>query len=316
MSYLKFKGIQDFGESTVTDELSYGLQAWMNNAFLEIGAYTNVNLPTSGAYGGAFHILRAVSDPNYVDGQVFESPRSNWVYESGIDYQPAPIQISGIFVNGTYYSTSTTGTYAYSLNYPLGRVTFGSAIPTSSVVTAAHSYRYVNVYTSNTPWFQRLQFNSLRPDQGFEQSASGTWDILAQSRVQLPAVVIEPSPRFKLVGKELGSNVQERYQDVLIHVLAEEPWTRNKVADILSYQKNNTIYTFDYAKVVDSGVYVLDAFGGINPSGLPYPTLVSEANSNYRNNFITINEIGGQEIANEPPLYRCVLRYNCWTETP
>jgi hypothetical protein len=317
MSYLRFKGIQDYGETTVSDELMLGLQAWMNNAFLNIGAFSNVTIPTTGAYGGSEHIFRIVSEPNYSYGQVFESFRSNWVYESGIDYSSQPISISGIFVNGTYYPIGTTGTYSYTLNYPLGRVIFNNAIPESSVVSAAYSFRYVNVYNSQTPWFMNVMDTSLRRDLGdFSQAGSGIWSILGQSRVQLPAVIIDPSPRFRLEGLELGNSVQNRYQDVLIHVLAEEPWTRNKIADDLSYQRNKQFYTFDYDKILNSGVYPIKYDGSLNPSGLLYPALIPEPPNSYRKNKVTITEIAGQEISSDTSLFRSVLRYTCWIYTP
>lgn len=42
MSYLDFKGVNDYGDFTITDELQYGLQTYFEWGFLNIGAFTNV----------------------------------------------------------------------------------------------------------------------------------------------------------------------------------------------------------------------------------------------------------------------------------
>lgn len=262
-----FRHVSEYGQTRLTDNLGNGIAQFINQCYLNIGAYTNVTTGMSNPYGGDFSQLRPVDDPNYA-AQVWEGARSNWVFERDVRYA-APLFISGIHIGASFV---TSGFY---VDYPLGRVVLEDAIDPSTVVRCEHSYKNVNVYTNEVPWFREFMQDSFRPDVQFLQRGSGIWHTLGQNRVQLPAVIVQPLSAVKLIGIQLGGQ-NKRLQDVLIHVFAEHPWEKNSIADDLINQKDAIFLIMDRDRVNESGVYPLDMNGSISPNGLSYTSLIND----------------------------------------
>ena len=86
----------------------------------------------------------------------------------------SPIEISGVYIDSTLQATGDA-TYGHHYNYPLGRVVFDTAIPTTSTVQLEYSYRNVQTYIADqAPWWDELQYNSMRVDDStFSQSLIG-----------------------------------------------------------------------------------------------------------------------------------------------
>jgi hypothetical protein len=300
-NYVKLKGITHAGELTLSEQLPANIVAFFDYALLEVGAFFNVNIPTSGAFGGNQHRLRLVSDPNFDTGCVWEGFRQNWV--------------SGVYVNGTFYPKSTTGAYSHYIDYPHGRVVFLSPISTSSTVTCEYSYRWFNFSIDEIPWFRQIQFNSLRLDsEHFLQVGSGDWNILSQNRVQLPAVVVEASPNRKLVPKQIGGG-QKIYNEVLFHIFAETPWEKQKLVDWITYQNEKSINTFNLNLMAEQDKSQLTASGTIHPSGYLYPELVAPTSDVVWRKATFLDMTGFAEEA-APPLYRATVRSTVWLDFP
>ena len=106
--YSVFNGIEQLAENTLINELEENMKAFLDWGFLNIGGYVNVNIPTSGLYGGTFHELKTTDTPGYKVGQVWQSAKKDWVWESGfywndgINDNNTPNSISGVVVNGTH----------------------------------------------------------------------------------------------------------------------------------------------------------------------------------------------------------------------
>ena len=270
-----FTHVSQVGNTLLNSQLESNLKSFLDWGMLGIGGWFNVNIPTSGAWGGTFDQLRLVDDPSYGEGQVWESARKDWVWENEVPYTGgSPISITGVSVDGTFYGTGDA-TYAHHYNYPLGRVVFDNPIASTSTVKLEYSYRNVQVYIADqAPWWDELQYNSMRvDDSSFSQVGSGNWAILSNNRVQMPAVVIEAVPRRTYQPYELGSSNNFITQDVLFHVVSESRWWRNQLVDIISLQKDKTLMLYDSNKLADSGAYPLDFRGMVvapenNYSGL------------------------------------------------
>lgn len=273
--YTRFKGVNNIGDSLTNDQLASNMVEFLSWAFLGIGAFTNVNRPTSGYYGGMPYRLRLSEDPNYSKGQVWEGFRSNWVWESGIDYTAySPVSISGVYLNNNFLPLNSSGHYSYKINYPLGRVVFASSLPPNSQVEVNFSYKNINVCQADSPWFKELQFNSLRVDNShFNLYGSGNWSTSAQNRLQLPAIVVEVVPRRTLKPYQQGGG-QWIYQDVLFHIFAETSVERGNLMDILTYQKHKKIASFDKNIISSANAWPLDFDGSIAPSAVCYPDLI------------------------------------------
>ena len=283
----KFQKSSHIGENSLINQMESNLKTFLDWGLLSIGGWTNITTPTSGAYGGTFDTLRAVSDPAYTDGQVWESARKDWVWETGMDYSGVlsdgtptgvePIAITGVSVGGVTYGTGDA-TYAHHYNYPLGRVVFDTAIATTSSVKLEYSSRNVQTYVADqAPWWDEFQQNSYRVDDStFSEIGSGNWGILANHRVQLPAVIIEAVPNRRFTPYQMGDTSQFVYQDVLFHIVADTRWWRNNLVDIISLEKDTTIQLYDNNTVAQSGAYPLDYRGMLVDSTKTYPCLTTD----------------------------------------
>lgn len=311
-SYTRLKGVTDIAQSTLCDQLESNIIQFFNWGMLCIGGFGNVVIGSaSGAYGGDMSRLRSVSDPNYINGQVWEGFRQDWVWESGIEYPIQPIQVSGVYVNNVFYPIDSTGVYSHHVNYPLGRVTFDNPLPTDGSVTvqANYSYRLFTFQSSDQNWFRQVMFESFRVDKSdFLQFGSGVWNVLAQDRVQLPAVVIDVIPRRSMYGYELGGTVQV-HQDILFHMFSENPYDRKSMLDYITYQKDKTIPLFDKNLVAAANAYPLDYNGSIASGAMCFPDLVKPTGQGgffWRGGtFVNMNS---QETISTPPLYQAVVR--------
>jgi hypothetical protein len=284
-----FKNVSQVGNTLLNSELESNLKSFIDWGMLGIGGWFNVTLSTYGGWGGTFDQMRVVDDPAYTLGQVWETPRKDWVWENTTPYVGGdPINISGVWVGSSLKATGDA-TYGHHYNYPLGRVIFDSAISTSSTVQIEHSYRNVQVYIADqAPWWDELQYSSMRVDDTtFGQVASGNWNILANHRVQMPAVVIEVIPKRTYQPYELGSSSNFITQDVLFHIVTESRWWRNQLVDIISIQKDKTLMLYDSNKLADSGAFPLDYRGSVVNSGNNYSGIVNTPGYQYTSARIT-----------------------------
>lgn len=271
-------GFTKFGDSTVTNDVKENLISFLDYGLLEKNAFINVTIPTTGVNGGLDHRLRAVDDPRYTNGQVWEGFRSNWVWESGVgaltstdDANPG---VSGVYINSTFYPVTSTGTYAHHINHPLGRVVFDSAISLSSTVSCSFSYKHVNVSEfSGLGWFKQIQRKSELSENSNFIGNSGEWDVLSDNRIQLPAIGVELIPRRKLEGFALGGG-RIISTDFILHCVAEDSYTRDLLVDVVSLQDSLVFNTYDLDDISTNDSFPLD-YRGVPVSGaLTYPDLV------------------------------------------
>lgn len=270
-----FKGIGGIGSSQLTEQLTTNLVNYLDWSFLAAGGYFNVTTPQSGAWGGTQSTLKPVSDPNFTNGQVWEGFRSNWVWQSGINLQidgTQPIIVSGVKVNNTFYPTATSGTYSHYYDYPNGRVVFNTAIPTGSLVQVNYSYKWAKVRPVDNVEFMELMENSFNSENStFNTAASGNWVGLPPTRIQLPAVFVDPFVDQSFRGWQLGGGHIATRQ-IKFHIFTEDVWSRNNIIDAITNQIDTKIQLFN----VDSGnASWLDYRGMITGSTLTFPQLLT-----------------------------------------
>lgn len=277
--YLNLKGIDNIFSTTLNNEIQDNIIEFLDWALLEKGNYFNVTLNELSPSSGDYSRLLPASGVNYANGRCWESFRKNWVWQSGISYNPPPIVdsnpskpgISGVYVNNTFYPSTTSGTYAHKVDYYNGRVIFNNPIPTGSVVKAEYSYKYVNViYANSLPWLREIQYRTLDL-----QSNPSSFRLPPESRVQLPAIAVEIVPRRNLRGFQLGGG-QWVDTDILFHCLAEDEFTRNKLVDIVSLQSDKKVYMFDSNLLSSGNEFPIDPFGSPVSGALRYPELITK----------------------------------------
>ncbi len=317
-SYTSLNGISLIGDTSFNDQLVTNVVEFFSWGLLGAGNFFTVSRPgSSGAYGGSQYRMRLAEDPNYTKGRVWETFRSNWVWESGVGAPVQPTPISGVYVNGTFYGPATTGSFSYSLNYPLGRVTFNNPVAASSAVELNYSFKFINVYEAVSPWFKEIQFNSFRlDDEHFRQYGSGIWSTMAQNRIQLPAFVVEAVPQRTWMGKQMGGG-SYMYQDLRFHLYAESPEDRDRMIDIISFQKEKTLILFDKDKVVQAQLWPLNYYGSIAPSALCYPDILSREALQLNRNHCRFMEVSCYEMESMAPgLYQAVVRATMEIDCP
>lgn len=315
-SFYGFKGVDHLAQALVGDQLELNVYSWLRWGLLGVGAFTGVTDPSGAApHGGAPAKLRPVVDPRYAPPAgttyFFEGARPDWVWETGVPYAVQPAPVSGVWVDGAFVPAAATGVYAHRVNYPEGRVYFPTPVPTGADVRATHAYRTVHVRRADEPWFREAAFRSLRADEAFAAPAGsgGSWEVLAQNRVPLPALVVEVVNRVGLTPLEVGGSARIHRQDCVVHVLAETPWDARRLHDLLVEQYDKRVPTFDANAVT----FPLDAAGAPASGALTFPGLAAahpwRTVRVARVDSVPQDDLGGK-------LYWTAVRYGLEIEAP
>lgn len=268
--YTEFKGVTNIGRSSSEEIIKTNIISYLDWAFLNIGGFLNVDIPSTGAYGWDESRLRPADIPGITTGKVWEAVRPNWVWESGINFSVQPIRCSGVYIDGGFYADGTN----HYVNFRDGQIVFDSPIDTGSVVRAEYAYKLVSIYDSDyIPWFRDIIPFSQRPDTSFLSKADN--ESVGETRLHLPAIAVEivegTYAPYQLGG---GSYVMN---DVIFHVLSHEGHEASRIAEILSNQVEKTIYAYDPDLLAESGTFPLDYRGALNSGAMVFPDLVKPA---------------------------------------
>lgn len=273
-STTELAGVTGFGADYPNTIIKTSIKEFLNWGFLQAKAYTNVDTSSSDLYSNNHSTLRPVKDPNFADGKIWEAPRKNWVWESGLN--SSPNQCSGVYVSGVFYLPNDA-TYGHYVDYPNGRIIFNSAISTSLPVKAKYSYKNIAFADADSvPFFQQIQTNSLRIDQEqFGYFGSGDWFRINDTRIQLPLVAIESVDRSSFKPYQLGGGIVAT-KEFLIHSVSEDGGNLSqKIADIISMQGGRGIYGIDTNKIAQDNKFPITPSGTIASGALTYPQMVA-----------------------------------------
>lgn len=313
----KFYGISSISDVSILNQIEDNLKNFLDYGLLNIGGFINVNIPTSGLYNNSFSILKPSIEPTGVAKKIvklWQTPKKDWIWESGVSYNNNyPIQITGVIVNGTGYPAPTgNSVVSFKLNYPDGQVFFNSGLSPNATVSMAYSYRWCQVVKSNNnDQWKQLQLLSYKPETQNSINNKGIYNIPANHRIQLPAIVIEPAANNSDIPYELGSLVSYRNQDFLLHIYTENINDANKLIDIIRLQKDNNILMYDIKKVVESGVYGLNYDGSKNINGLTYHQIIDNNNLRWKNLYIKSTNIVDLQKNHSSNIVWCMLRVTC-----
>lgn len=308
--YTKFNTITSLGGNTLLNELEENIKTFLDWGFLNIGGFINVKIPTSGLYGGSFHELKISEQPGFNKGQIWQSPKKDWVWETGVSFNGTqPTHISGVSIGTNFYPSPTgSGSVGYHINYPLGQVVFDKPLAAASTVKLEYSYRWCQVYKSSTdPYWVELQGMTYSPSPAINQKDKGDYSISSNHRIQMPCVVIEPIASSYSQPWQMGAHDFAVNQDVLLHVFSENASDKNKIADIIRLQKQKTLWLYDIQKVINSGVNPLNYQGSINNTGKNYCELVLNPLYRWKRCYLKDISILDMESRNKN-LYWCTLR--------
>lgn len=314
--YEQFKGVTDWREDGLNSNLQYGLLAWSRWSMLQVGGFNNVTMSqASGLYGGHPAILRPVVDPNYTDGQVWESVRSDWVWETGIYYSSQPRACSGVYVDGSFKPTATeVGAYAHHVDYPRGRVVFDAPISTSADVRCDYAHRVPTIDEASKPWFQELLYGTLETERSEWLSTSGEANLLAEARRTMPTIGLELAAREGYAPYQLGGG-QWVWQGVVFHVLAENKADRDSLLNLLANQNDKVIWLPDRGLMKESSQFPvdIDVMGRPVSNPMQYPSLIAPTgDGGFQWAKVMLREARSQVMQTTNSwLYRGTVRFTC-----
>ena len=301
----KFSGVSSIGEKLLLAQIENNIKSFLEWGFLNIGGFINIERNQSNIYSNPLSKLKPTEDPNYTNGQVWQTIRKDWIWEEDITYTRcitpvgeittdpcpseyvqtiSPILITGLYINNTFYPLNTTGTYSYKVDYINSRIIFNSPISLNSVVEMEYAYRWVQVYSyDNAKWWQQLQYKTDDNLAHFNQLNKGDFSILSNNRVQLPAIIIESIARGLSKPFQLGDKSLVMKQEIMLHIVAENMADRNNLIDILRLQQDKFIRMYDTNLVIRDGVQPFNIDGTLNTNRLNYGDLV------FDNDYIWLN---------------------------
>lgn len=278
----KFSGVSSIGEKLHLAQIENNIKSFLDWGFLHIGGFINVTKPQTNIYGNPLAKLKPVEDPNYQTGQVWQTMRKDWVWESGITYTKdavtvSPTLITGIYINNTFYALNTAGQYSYIVDYINSRIIFNSPVSTQLNIEMEYSYRWVQVYNyDNARWWQQLQYKTDDNLEHFNQLGKGDFSILSNNRIQLPAIVIESVARGLSRPFQLGDKSLIMKQEIMLHVVAENMADRNTIIDILRLQQDKFIRLYDTNLVIKDNKQAFNINGSLNPNRLNYNDILAD----------------------------------------
>ena len=251
------------------------LQYWMEDRLVREGWYDNVTAGETNVYGHNISLFAAITnDADFIDGRVWQSAFKNWVYASGIPAAvsgvAAPFVASGIVVDGTFYSeTSTTGTHAHQLDFENGRVIFDNVLAGSPVVQGSFSYQMVTVRMADEldNENQPLLFESLYKDN---PSQTGVAAYPAVTNRTLPAIFIDVRDR-KNSPYELGTRAAVKDYFTVCHLYNRNPLYQDLLEDFLASFHHETLLGINF----NSAPFPLVVFGELNPAWIGYSSLAN-----------------------------------------
>ena len=311
------------GLNFVSNQLEYNLAAFIDYCILYAGGFINVkaNVGNTNVHGIQHDKLYPVNDPNYKDGQVWQTMRKNWVYESGIGGaglysggysshgNTSPYTITGIILDETgKISNTAVGTYSHVKDYKNGRIIFNTKISTNTSLRLSYAYKWVQVYTyADAEWWQELQYATDENGKHHKTKDKGDFFVDPKNRVQLPAVVLEIVPRSSSTPYRMGDQSMVLDQDVLIHIVADNYYDRNNITDMIRLQEDRVIKMYDINTVAKSGAYTYNIDGTLNSLRKDYSELVND-NTYFYNTCRLKNMVVSTVESPNPDLFESTIR--------
>ena len=303
--------------------LKLNLKLLFDYEFLRDGRYTNVVSGQLAPDGSNMSVLLCDTSnddvlSNFSDGQVWQSPFRNWVYESGIVLNDdigirdlvLPYRASGVYVGGTFKATSDIHesydpAYAHHIDWINGRIVFDNVLSVDESVTmAGFSYKHIR-FDFEDAFNRELKEGYLEHEYSTNPLTSSNLVYPSGGLQPFPAVFIETRGR-KWKPFELGNRSLIAHDRIVNHIWAGNSMDRDDIADIISYQERKSIplIDFNFAPLPLSGI-----LNELSPSYIPYQNLLKNP---LINNVIgsingTATTVGYMsyimetEIINDPP---------------
>lgn len=169
---------------TLWDNVRQSLFNLIDHQLLENGAYINVSGGQKDPRGNDLSKLYPVVDNELYSnsGHIWQSAFHNWVYESNIQNNPAPIVCSGVFINGVFTPKSDS----IHIDYVNGRVIFDTAQSVTGNIQAAFSHKEYSFVRPDNNVFVKDQTKFVENSPVYKTPFPAT-----PYSIHLPAIFLE-----------------------------------------------------------------------------------------------------------------------------
>lgn len=258
--------------------LKLNLKLFLDMHFLRESSFINVSSGQLFYDGSDMSVLLPDTDADdtlfgTTNGQVWQSPFRQFVYESGVPLDGTnvgipPITPSGVYIEGAL-RLANDAQFGHAIDYINGRVIFNSPQSLDLKVNAAYSAREVRVGFEH-------DFNQ-QYQRGFLESKYTTNPLTSMQIVYpsggaqpFPAVFIEVDNR-SLTPYELGNRSAIIRDKVILHIWALDDLQRDNIVDILTSQWRKVVpmINFNRAPLPLSGIY-----NTLSPEYVPYQEML------------------------------------------
>jgi hypothetical protein len=245
-------------------QLKLNLKLFLDMHMLRESAFMNVASGAQFYDGSDMSVLLPDTEAaqQYVgvsDGQIWQSPFRQWVYESGVpldgtNVQTPPIVASGLYIEGAFRATDDA-TFPHTIDYINGRVIFDSPQPSELQVHGEFTAREVRI------GFEHDFNNQFR--LGFLESKYSTNPLNSMHLVYpsgaaqpFPAVFIEIDNR-DFSNYQIGDRSNVIEETVKLHIWALDDIQRDNIVDILTAQVRKPVPVIDFniAPLPLSGIF-------------------------------------------------------------
>lgn len=290
------KGFNNLNQFSHSINLEKNICVFFDFACLLSSGYQNFVNGTS-YLGSNLGTLKCSTSRQYASGRVWEGFRSNWVWESGSGINP--VNISGVYINGVF---TTSG---FNVDYRRGQIVLDTAISTSSTVQASFSSKSIYWDTTASPWYREFITETYRYDKQLTDGiGSGIRNVLADHRIQLPAVIVEVTTTNNFEPYQLGGG--SWYKPMInFHVFAENFDQKKQIVDIISAQNEHSFLGVDFNKVYQARDFPTNQFNFVNSGAKLLPQM--QALYPWEVKPISFEDLQGRDLEYTPPLYRSLV---------
>lgn len=238
----------------------------LDRVFLKDGHFTNVDRGDTVGGTDVSQLVLDSAESGYAGLQFWQSPYQEWVYESGITMNEAPMisgldvpnRASGVYINGTFYAQgpSAVSGITFYIDYINGRVAFDSELPEDTVIQADYAYRHFRIAMANKYTVPEIQYYTDHELKDNPWSNNNISYPTGSDRLgPMPAVFIELGDGSS-EAYEVGNLSKIKRQTVYFHVYAQNDMERDTAMDLLDTRWRMMIpmVDFNYAPLPLSGL--------------------------------------------------------------
>lgn len=267
---------------TTRRQIKDNLEQFFDILFLQNAHFFNVaSGEQSYNFDNISQLIPVVDDPNFLDGQIYQSAFKDWVFESGVSvpsgFAPATIA-SGVYVNGTFYDR-TDGTYGHAIDFSNGRVIFDdeNAVLSTDTVEAEFAYKTFSIQAgdrNDLVWFNLSLESKLKDNP----HASGLLAYPNEDEIIMPALFfgIQDS---RNTGFAFGGGRTTTY-DLIFYVFTRDADEADLIIDTITDLDDKPAILVDFNVVP----FPLDFTGDVASDYVPYQVLQT-SNILYKGHF-------------------------------